>query len=246
MEMLKTIRAGRPGADVRRCPQLGHPRTHRRETNVLAEIFGTGTLHRRRLRRRRRRRAGLRPEADGDASTRPRPASARRLTRRQRQRSTKRAGPRARLASYVRSRQVARATPPRSASRPAATPTSSTSPSEVAARRSRESGVADGPGERLRPRLDRGDDDDGVRARRRPRPAGAARPPDPGRGRLRAQPAQPRHQLARPPARLADRLLARSSRWSTAGSALGTWQQLVLIDFDDRPRERTVVVQVVG
>jgi secondary thiamine-phosphate synthase enzyme len=28
--------------------------------------------------------------------------------------------------------------------------------------------------------------------------------------------------------------------------ALGTWQQLVLIDFDDRPRERTVVIQVVG
>jgi secondary thiamine-phosphate synthase enzyme len=28
--------------------------------------------------------------------------------------------------------------------------------------------------------------------------------------------------------------------------ALGTWQQLVLIDFDDRPRERTVVVQVLG
>jgi secondary thiamine-phosphate synthase enzyme len=27
--------------------------------------------------------------------------------------------------------------------------------------------------------------------------------------------------------------------------ALGTWQQLVLIDFDDRPRERTVVIQVV-
>jgi secondary thiamine-phosphate synthase enzyme len=26
--------------------------------------------------------------------------------------------------------------------------------------------------------------------------------------------------------------------------AVGTWQQLVLIDFDDRPRERTVVVQV--
>ena len=26
--------------------------------------------------------------------------------------------------------------------------------------------------------------------------------------------------------------------------ALGTWQQVVLIDFDDRPRERTVVVQV--
>jgi secondary thiamine-phosphate synthase enzyme len=27
--------------------------------------------------------------------------------------------------------------------------------------------------------------------------------------------------------------------------ALGTWQQLVLIDFDDRPRDRTVVVQVI-
>jgi secondary thiamine-phosphate synthase enzyme len=28
--------------------------------------------------------------------------------------------------------------------------------------------------------------------------------------------------------------------------ALGTWQQLVLVDFDDRPRERTVVVQIVS
>lgn len=28
--------------------------------------------------------------------------------------------------------------------------------------------------------------------------------------------------------------------------ALGTWQQLVLIDFDDRPRERTVILQVIG
>jgi secondary thiamine-phosphate synthase enzyme len=28
--------------------------------------------------------------------------------------------------------------------------------------------------------------------------------------------------------------------------ALGTWQQLVVIDFDDRARERTVVVQVIG
>jgi len=27
---------------------------------------------------------------------------------------------------------------------------------------------------------------------------------------------------------------------------LGTWQQVVLLDFDDRPRERTIVVQVVG
>ena len=31
----------------------------------------------------------------------------------------------------------------------------------------------------------------------------------------------------------------------SARLALGTWQQLVLVDFDDRPRERTVVVQVV-
>ena len=28
--------------------------------------------------------------------------------------------------------------------------------------------------------------------------------------------------------------------------AVGTWQQVVLIDFDDRPRERTVLVQVSG
>lgn len=28
--------------------------------------------------------------------------------------------------------------------------------------------------------------------------------------------------------------------------ALGTWQQIVFVDFDDRPRSRTVVVQVVG
>ena len=27
--------------------------------------------------------------------------------------------------------------------------------------------------------------------------------------------------------------------------ALGTWQQLVLVDFDDRPRTRTVTVQVI-
>jgi secondary thiamine-phosphate synthase enzyme len=28
--------------------------------------------------------------------------------------------------------------------------------------------------------------------------------------------------------------------------ALGTWQQVVLVDFDDRPRQRTVVVTVSG
>jgi thiamine phosphate synthase YjbQ (UPF0047 family) len=31
-----------------------------------------------------------------------------------------------------------------------------------------------------------------------------------------------------------------------ADLALGTWQQLVLIDFDDRPRERTIIVTVVS
>jgi secondary thiamine-phosphate synthase enzyme len=28
--------------------------------------------------------------------------------------------------------------------------------------------------------------------------------------------------------------------------ATGTWQQVVLIDFDDRPRDRTVIVQVIA
>jgi len=27
---------------------------------------------------------------------------------------------------------------------------------------------------------------------------------------------------------------------------LGTWQQIVLIDFDDRPRQRKIVVQIIG
>jgi secondary thiamine-phosphate synthase enzyme len=43
-------------------------------------------------------------------------------------------------------------------------------------------------------------------------------------------------------------LVGASEQVPVAGGrlALGTWQQLVLIDFDDRPRERTVVVQVVS
>jgi secondary thiamine-phosphate synthase enzyme len=41
-------------------------------------------------------------------------------------------------------------------------------------------------------------------------------------------------------------LIGASEQVPVAGGrlALGTWQQLVLIDFDDRPRERTVIVQV--
>jgi secondary thiamine-phosphate synthase enzyme len=43
-------------------------------------------------------------------------------------------------------------------------------------------------------------------------------------------------------------LIGASEQVPVAGGrlALGTWQQLVLIDFDDRPRDRTVVVQVVS
>lgn len=33
---------------------------------------------------------------------------------------------------------------------------------------------------------------------------------------------------------------------SSGQLALGTWQQLVLLDFDDRPRERTVVIQILS
>jgi secondary thiamine-phosphate synthase enzyme len=43
-------------------------------------------------------------------------------------------------------------------------------------------------------------------------------------------------------------LIGASEQVPVAGGrlALGTWQQLVLIDFDDRPRERTVIVQIVS
>jgi secondary thiamine-phosphate synthase enzyme len=43
-------------------------------------------------------------------------------------------------------------------------------------------------------------------------------------------------------------LIGASDQAPLAGGrlALGTWQQLVLIDFDDRPRNRTVIVQVVS
>jgi thiamine phosphate synthase YjbQ (UPF0047 family) len=27
---------------------------------------------------------------------------------------------------------------------------------------------------------------------------------------------------------------------------LGTWQQIILLDFDNRPRNRTVVIQLIG
>jgi secondary thiamine-phosphate synthase enzyme len=34
--------------------------------------------------------------------------------------------------------------------------------------------------------------------------------------------------------------------FSNGDLQLGTWQQVVLIDFDDRPRDRMIVVQLVG
>lgn len=34
--------------------------------------------------------------------------------------------------------------------------------------------------------------------------------------------------------------------WVSKRLALGTWQQIVLIDFDNRPRKRELLVQVIG
>jgi thiamine phosphate synthase YjbQ (UPF0047 family) len=42
------------------------------------------------------------------------------------------------------------------------------------------------------------------------------------------------------------RLMCRGSWTRLAWGRDRTWQQLVLLDFDDRPRERTVVVQVLA
>ena len=39
---------------------------------------------------------------------------------------------------------------------------------------------------------------------------------------------------------------AKSFPIGASGLSLGTWQQVVLCDFDDRPRQREVVVTVVG
>jgi thiamine phosphate synthase YjbQ (UPF0047 family) len=39
---------------------------------------------------------------------------------------------------------------------------------------------------------------------------------------------------------------AKSFPVSGGTAAVGTWQQIVLCDFDDRPREREITVTVVG
>ena len=54
-----------------------------------------------------------------------------------------------------------------------------------------------------------------------------------------------RHQLPRPHAR-GDRGAVRDAPVADGDLVTGTWQQIVLLDFDDRPRERRVLVQVLG
>ena len=49
-------------------------------------------------------------------------------------------------------------------------------------------------------------------------------------------------------AHLRSALIGTAKSFPVAGGriAIGTWQQIVLCDFDDRPREREVIVTVVG
>ena len=68
----------------------------------------------------------------------------------------------------------------------------------------------------------------------------------PTRGDYRAQPRSTTTPTRMPTSGRPWSAPRRRCRSSTARLATGTWQQIVLIDFDDRPRERTVVVQVVG
>ncbi len=94
-------------------------------------------------------------------------------------------------------------------------------------------------------RLDRRGHDDGVRARRRQRPAGAARPADPAAGDYEHN--RLNHDT-NAHAHLRAALIGPSETIPLVDGrlALGTWQQIVLIDFDDRPRSRTVTVQVLS
>ena len=62
-----------------------------------------------------------------------------------------------------------------------------------------------------------------------------ARAPAARGGRLRPQPAQPRHELPRPHAGGDHRPVGVDPR-GRGRLASGTWQQVVLLDFDDRPR----------
>ena len=68
----------------------------------------------------------------------------------------------------------------------------------------------------------------------------------PAEGDYRAQRAQRRHATRTPTSAPRSSGRRRRSRSATGKLELGTWQQIVLVDFDDRPRQRTVVVQVLG
>ena len=114
-----------------------------------------------------------------------------------------------------------------------------------AGRRGRRERCHRGPGERLRPRLDRGDHDDGARA------GGVADLRELLERLIPTAATTSTTASTTTPTRTptsAPRSSAASEVVPVVGGrlALGTWQQLVLIDFDDRPRERTVIFQVVS
>ena len=177
------------------------PVRHQRDHRGVRHRHG----HRRHLRALRRLRPGLGAAADGRAPSRPRAAPARRLTP-DHVGGKRGPGPRARPASYYGERRCACSH-------------SEIEPLDRRRRRRRRhhrrrwptpsprSGVAEGQASAFV----RGStaamttmefEPGGVHDLR-----AAARPPDPDARRLRAQPAQPRLQLARPPARLARRRL---------------------------------------
>ena len=134
--------------------------------------------------------------------------------------------------------------PPRSGSRPAATPTSSTSPDELAAAIAA-SGVAEGQATAFvrgstaavtTMELEPGGVADLRALLERLIPAEG----DYEHNRLNHDSNSHAHQRAS--------IVGASEVVPVVGGrpALGTWQQLVLIDFDDRPRERTVLFQVLS
>ena len=106
-------------------------------------------------------------------------------------------------------------------------------------------GVDRGAGDGLRRRLDRGGDDDGVRAGWGLGPAALLD---------RLIPAQGDYEHNRlnhdsnSHAHLRAALIGPSETIPVVDGrlALGIWQQIVLLDFDDRARERTISVQVLS
>ena len=108
----------------------------------------------------------------------------------------------------------------------------------------RQSGVRGRRDRRLRPGRDGRRDHDGVRARRvadLQALLDALIPPRRGREHNALN-----HDTQRARARAggADRAVGVGAGRRRPSLALGTWQQIVLVDFDDRPRDRQVTVQV--